>query len=47
MGSPLGPTLANAFIVYFAKNWLQIDHLAKSLIITDGMLIISLFCSPH
>ena len=23
MGSPLGPTLANAFLVYFEKNWLQ------------------------
>ena len=21
MGSPLGPTLANAFLVYFEKNW--------------------------
>ena len=23
MGSPLGPTLANAFLVYLEKNWLQ------------------------
>ena len=23
MGSPLGPMLANAFLVYFEKNWLQ------------------------
>ena len=23
MGSPLGPTLVNAFLVYFQKNWLQ------------------------
>ena len=23
MGSPLGPTLANAFLVHFEKNWLQ------------------------
>ena len=23
MGSPLGPTLVNAFLVYFEKNWLQ------------------------
>ena len=23
MGSPLGPTLANASLVYFGKNWLQ------------------------
>ena len=23
MGSPLGPTLTNAFLVYFEKNWLQ------------------------
>ena len=23
MGSPLGPTLANAFLVHFKKNWLQ------------------------
>ena len=23
MGSPLGPTLANAFVVHFEKNWLQ------------------------
>ena len=23
MGSPLGPTLANAFLVYFEKNWLR------------------------
>ena len=22
MGSPLGPTLANAFLVHFEKNWL-------------------------
>ena len=24
VGSPIGPTLANAFLVYFEKNWLQI-----------------------
>ena len=24
VGSPLGPTLANAFLVHFEKNWLQI-----------------------
>ena len=23
MGSPLGPTLANAFLVHFEKNWLR------------------------
>ena len=23
MDSPLGPTLANTFLVYFEKNWLQ------------------------
>ena len=23
MGSPLGPTLANAFLLYFEENWLQ------------------------
>ena len=23
MGSPLGPTLANAFLVYHEKNWLE------------------------
>ena len=23
MGSPLGPTLASAFLVYFERNWLQ------------------------
>ena len=23
MGSPLGPTLANTFLVHFGKNWLQ------------------------
>ena len=23
MGSPLGPTLANSFLVHFEKNWLQ------------------------
>ena len=23
MGSPLGPTLTNAFLVHFEKNWLQ------------------------
>ena len=23
MGSPLGPTLANAFLVYLENNWLQ------------------------
>ena len=23
MGSPLDPTLTNAFLVYFEKNWLQ------------------------
>ena len=23
MSSPLGPALANAFLVYFEKNWLQ------------------------
>ena len=23
MGSPLGPTLANVFLVHFEKNWLQ------------------------
>ena len=23
MGSPLGPMLANAFLVHFEKNWLQ------------------------
>ena len=34
MGSPLGPTLANAFLVHFEKNWLQ-----KSRITTGGMLI--------
>ena len=22
-GSPLGPTMANAFLVYFERNWLQ------------------------
>ena len=23
MGSPLGPALANASVIYFEKNWLQ------------------------
>ena len=23
MGSPLGPTVANTFLVHFEKNWLQ------------------------
>ena len=49
MGSPLGLTLANAFFVYFEKNWLQNclsdfepyfyrQH-------TDGIFV--LFTSPH
>ena len=24
MGSPLGPTLANTFLVYHEKNWLEL-----------------------
>ena len=46
MGSTLGPTLVNAFLVYFERNWLQIAPLTLSLITTGGMLI-CLFCSPH
>ena len=47
MVSPLGPTLANAFLVYFENNWLQIVHLTLSLITTGRMLMLPLFCSLH
>ena len=30
MGSPLGPTLANAFLVYHEKNWLELWPLSYS-----------------
>ena len=47
MGSPLGLTLANAFLVHFEKNLLQIVHLILSLISNGGMLVISLFYLSH
>ena len=46
MGSSLGPTLANAFLILFEKNWLQ--HCPSlSLITINCMLMISLFYLPH
>ena len=50
MGSPLGPTLANAFLVYFEKNWLQNcpsdlkPHYYHRLFVDD---IFVLFISPE
>ena len=42
LGSILGLKTTNAFLVYF-----QIIHLTSSLIITDGMLMIYLFCLSY
>ena len=47
MGSPLGPTLTNVFLVHSEKNCLQIIHLTLSVITTGGMPMISLFYLPH
>ena len=47
MGSPLDPTLASAFPVYFKRIGYKIVHLTLSLITTGGMLVIYLFYLPH
>ena len=41
MGSPLGPTLANALLVYHEKNWLEHWHIDHHTIV--GTLMIYLF----
>ena len=44
MGSPLGPTLANAFLCHYEKEWLdKIVQPTLNLWYTKGMLIIFLF----
>ena len=45
MSSPLGPTLANAFLAHFEKNWLQ--NCPSDFKPTGGMLMISLFYLPQ
>ena len=41
MGSPLGPTLANAFVEHFERLGYKIVHLTLSLITTGSMLMMS------
>ena len=43
MGSPLGPTLANAFLVYHEKNDKNVVHLNIDHFTIEGTLIIYLF----
>ena len=37
MGSPLGPTLANAFLCHYEKLWLDSVHLNLNLLYTEDM----------
>ena len=46
MGSPLGPILANAFLVYFEKNWLLNCLSVFKPHYYRGYVDI-FFCSPH
>ena len=47
MDSPLGLTLANAFLYNLKRIDYKIVNLTLSLIVTGGMLMISLFCLTH
>ena len=44
MGSPLGPTLANAFLVYHEKNDKNVVHSNIDHFTIEGKLIMYLFC---
>ena len=44
MGSPLGPTLANAFLVYHEKNDKNVVHSNIDHFTIEGTLIMYLFC---
>ena len=44
MGSPLGPTLANAFLCHYERLWLDSCPLNLNLLYTEDMLMTYLFC---
>ena len=45
MGSPLGPTLANAFLYFYERKWLEKCLLNINQLFTEDMLITFLFYS--
>ena len=47
MGLPLGPTLANTFLVNFEKIGHKMIHMIIGLVTTGGMLMTYLFYLPH
>ena len=47
MGSPLGPSLANAFLAHHEQNWLDNCTLNIDHHIIDRMLMIYLYFSNH
>ena len=44
MGSPLGPTLANAFLCFHEQIWLVNVLMNSNLHITEDTLMTNLFC---